>query len=104
MRCAKQKTCSLCSAVFSVKRLKARRFLQDVKQRLSTIDPVTLGVGRLLHDSILFETLNSALVFLLLVANVLTDHGFVPAHRARRSLARGILTRTLWEITQLSYP
>jgi hypothetical protein len=37
------------------------RLLQDIEQRLSTIDPIALGIGNLLHDPILFKTLYRAL-------------------------------------------
>jgi hypothetical protein len=37
------------------------RFLQDVEQRFSAVDSIPLGIGNLLHDSILFEAFNCAL-------------------------------------------
>ena len=37
------------------------RFFQNIEQCLSTVDTVTLGIGGLLHDSMLFEPLNCAL-------------------------------------------
>ncbi len=47
--------------VFSVQWREVCRFLQNVKKRPITVDPVALGIGNLLHNSMLYEQLNCAL-------------------------------------------